>query len=184
MIGNTATTWGLASRLLHWVGAGFLVVLVAHGGWMTEFAPRDSRFEHYAWHASVGYALLVLMTVRLIWRLGNAVPALPGTSPERAAALISHWAMYVLVLGASFTGWALAGTFRQPLDSTLWGLVRVPPIVSGQDASLHKLFESSHSILSWTLATLVVVHVCAAFWHLAMRRDDVMQRMLTTARGP
>jgi cytochrome b561 len=64
MIVNTATTWGLASRLLHWVGAGFIVVLVAHGGWMTEFAPRDSRFEHYAWHASVGYALLVLMTVR------------------------------------------------------------------------------------------------------------------------
>ena len=185
MIGNTATTWGLASRLLHWAGAGFIVVLVAHGGWMTQFAPRAARFEHYAWHASVGYALIVLMILRLFWRLGNAVPALPGMSAaERVAALGNHWLLYALSLGASFTGWALAGTFRRPLDTTLFGLVRVPPIVASQDQALHQPLESWHGILSWALAALVVVHVCAAFWHLALRKDGIMQRMLTAPPRP
>jgi cytochrome b561 len=38
-----------------------------------------------------------------------------------------------------------------------------------------------HSVLAWILAAIVVVHVAAAFYHLWVRRDDVMQRMLPGA---
>ncbi len=184
MIGNSATAWGAVSRFLHWVAAVVIVVLVAHGWWMTEFAPRDARIAHYAWHASVGYALLALMFARLFWRLGNVVPGLPAMYAwERAASATGHWLLYALIFAAAFTGWALSGTLRQPLDS-VFGLFRIPPIVTSQDRALHGTLESWHAVVAWTLAVLVVAHVVAAVWHLVVRKDGVMQRMLRSAPQP
>jgi cytochrome b561 len=184
MIGDSATAWGSVSRYLHWVAAVFVVALVAHGWWMTEFAPRDARIAHYAWHASVGYALLALMFARLFWRLGNAVPALPAIPTwERAVTSVGHWTLYALIFAAVFTGWALSGTLRRPLDS-MFGLLRIPPIVESQDRGLHESLESWHAIVAWTLAALIVAHVVAAVWHLVVRKDGVMQRMLRSAPQP
>ena len=184
MIGNSTTAWGFVSRYLHWIAAILIVVLVVHGWWMTEFPPREARLAQYAWHASVGYLLLALMLARVFWRLANAVPGLPGTPAwERAAAVTGHWALYVLIFAASFTGWALSGTLRQPLDS-VFGVARIPPIVGAGGRGLHESLERWHSILAWTLAVLVVVHVVAAIWHWAVRRDGVMQRMLRSAPQP
>lgn len=38
--------------------------------------------------------------------------------------------------------------------------------------------EQAHVLLSWALALLVAAHVASAFYHLLLKRDDVMQRML------
>jgi cytochrome b561 len=58
------------------------------------------------------------------------VPALPVDAPrwEHAAAHAGHWGLYVLMLASAASGWALAGTFRRPLDS-FFGWFRVPPLV-------------------------------------------------------
>ena len=83
-----------------------------------------------------------------------------------------------MTLAASVSGWALVGTLSRPLDTTLYGWVRVPALVSIQDRTLHGQLEEAHEILSWTLAVLVRIHVAGAFFHLWFRKDDVMQRML------
>ena len=33
-------------------------------------------------------------------------------------------------------------------------------------------------LLSWTLALLIAVHVASAFYHLLLKKDGVMRRML------
>ena len=182
-IGDTATSWGPVSRVLHGVAAALILVLVAHGYWMTDFAPRGSHFPHYAWHASVGYALLALMFVWLFWRLGNTAPRLPtGSAWERVAVVAGHSVLYAMVFAAAFTGWALAGTARKPLDS-VFGLLRLPPIVNAQDPerALHATLVTWHSIVAWTLVTLVALHVAIAVRHWIVRKDDVRQRMIHSA---
>ena len=75
------------------------------------------------------------------------------------------------MFASTLTGWALAGTFRTPLNKDAFGLT-VPLIYASQDRAMHGLFEESHKILSYALAALVVVHIvggAAASFHQAQQ---------------
>ena len=169
-------SWGAGAKLLHWAAAALIFYLLIHGFWMVGL-PRDVRFGHYETHAAVGYLLLAVTVARLAWRWTHAVPAQPAGAArwEVLAAHAGHWGLYLLMLAAALSGWALAGTFGRPLDS-VFGWLRVPALVA--DRALHGPLEQGHVVLSWALAALVVVHVASAFYHLLWKKDDVMQRML------
>jgi cytochrome b561 len=91
---------------------------------MTHVSARPDRTANCAWHAALGYDFLALLLLRLLWRWTNPVPALLGALPrwEGIAAHAGHIGLYVLMLAASVTGWALAGTFRNPMAADLLGL--------------------------------------------------------------
>ena len=178
MIENSDTDWGWPAKLLHWVGAILILLLLGHGWWMTHMAPRPDRFAHYAGHAALGYDFLVLLVLRLLWRWTHAVPALPdGLAPwERMAARAGHIGLYLLMLASTLTGWALAGTFRTPLNKDVFGLT-VPLIFTSQDRAMHNLFEESHMILSYLLAALIIVHIGGALRHHFVKHNTVLRRM-------
>jgi cytochrome b561 len=180
MMRNSDAKWGWPAQAMHWLAGALILLLLFHGWWMVEVQDRALRFEHYGGHASLGYALLALMILRLAWRWLNAVPALPPESPRwmRIGARSSHLGLYVLILAASVSGWALAGTFRRPLEATFLGLVRVPAIVASQERALHELLERLHGALAWALAALIALHVAAALFHHFAKKDAVMRRML------
>jgi cytochrome b561 len=178
MFRNTAAAWGWPAKLLHWIGTIAILLLLGHGWWMTHMAARADRIAHYNGHAALGYDLLALLMLRLLWRWANSVPALPADLQrwERIAAQAGHIGLYLLMFAASLTGWALAGTFRTPMTKDMFGL-SVPQLVSGQDRFLHNLFEESHTILSYLLAALVVAHIIGALRHHFSKRNDVLRRM-------
>ena len=178
MLRNSQTDWGWLSKLLHWVGALAVLVLLAHGWWMVHAAPRPERFANYTWHAAIGYDLLALLVLRLLWRWMNPVPAMPGELKqwEVIAARSGHIGLYVLLFAASLSGWALAGTFKVPIRLDLFGLP-VVQIVSSSDRALHNFFEESHMIASYLLAALVVLHIAGALRHHFIKRNAVMRRM-------
>ena len=178
MIGNTDTAWGWPAKLLHWVGAIVILLLLGHGWWMTHFAPRPERLAHYAGHAGLGYDLLALLILRLLWRWTHAVPALPAGLArwEWLSARAGHIGLYVLMFCSALTGWALAGTMRTPFDRDAFG-IPVPLIFVSRDRFWHDLFEQSHMILSYLLAALVLVHFCGALRHHFVKNNDVFRRM-------
>jgi cytochrome b561 len=176
MVRNTTTVWGWPAKLLHWVGAILIFLLLGHGWWMTHFAPRPDRLAHYAGHAALGYDFMVLLVLRLLWRWANPVPVQPPESQrwERVAARAGHIGLYVLMFAASLTGWVVANTFRNPITKDLFGL-SFPQIA--QDRTYRNLYEGSHVILSYLLAALVVVHIIGALRHHFIKRNDVVRRM-------
>jgi len=176
MVRNTAAAWGWPAKLLHWIGALAVLLLLGHGWWMTHMAARPDRLAHYAGHAALGYDLLALLVVRLLWRWANPVPAQPHDSQrwERIAAQLGHVGLYVLLFAASLTGWAVANTFRTPIVKDMLGLP-FPQIV--QDRVFRNWYEESHMILAYLLGALIIVHIAGALRHHLIKHNDVLRRM-------
>jgi len=176
MTRNSIIGWGWPSKLFHWAAALAILILLLHGWWMTHMTPRPERAANYAWHAAIGYDLLALLILRLLWRWMNPVPAMPATLKpwEVMAARAGHIGLYLLMFAATLSGWALAGTGRRPWNLDMFGL-QIPPIVT--DSALHRPLEDWHMYLSYTLAALVVVHFVGALRHHVIKHNDVLRRM-------
>src|SRR4051794_31003345 len=128
---NSDKTWGWPAKVLHWIGAVIILLLLGHGWWMTHMAPRPDRLAHYAGHSALGYDFMVLLVLRLLWRWMNPVPELPSELKrwERISARVGHVSLYVLMLVVSITGWMVAPTFRTPITKDIFG-IDVPAIVT------------------------------------------------------
>jgi cytochrome b561 len=185
LLRNTAYGWGRPARVLHWLAAAAILILLGHGWWTThEMLPRSSeRLTGFAWHAALGYDLLVVMVLRLLWRWSGGVPALPEDSKrwERIAARLGHALLYLFTFATTFVGWALAGTMlRVSLTKDLFG-VSFPLIYTNQDRAMHELLEDAHKTLAYVLAVMIAVHVAGALRHHFVKRNDVLRRMLRHA---
>ena len=179
MLKNTATTWGSAAKLLHWAGAVLVIYLIVDGWWMTHMVERAGRFAAYGEHALIGYYVLLLTALRIVWRLANPTPPAPPDSLpwERLAAHASHVILYILTFGLSLTGWLMAGLGRRPLEAMMFGFVRVPLASRTPDRTLHDLLEDTHRALAYVLLALIVVHVGAALRHHFYKKNDILRRM-------
>ena len=182
MTRNSKTDWGWPAKILHWVGAAMILILIVHGWWMTHMTPRPERLVNYAWHAALGYDLFVILILRLLWRWLNPAPELPvGLQRwEHVAARLSHAGLYVLMFIVSLTGWMVATTFRVPMTKDLLG-IDVPPLVTTVDRSVRQWIEESHMVVAYVLAAVVLIHVVAALRHHVVKRNNVLRRMLWSA---
>jgi cytochrome b561 len=179
MLKNTTRSWGSVSRAFHW-GLGLVVIgMLAYGWWMNHMAARPDRLFHRTIHADIGYALLLLMVVRLIWRAVNPTPIPAGDAPrwERALAQLSHWALYAVTLAVAILGWAHSGAHR-PDYADWFGLFRVPQFTT-EDKANARLFEDWHIWMAYVLIGLVALHILAALYHQFVKDDNVVARMTT-----
>ncbi len=178
MLRNTKTSWGSVSRLLHW-GLGLAIIgMLAYGWWMNHIVPRPDRLFHRSIHADIGYVVLILMVLRLVWRATNPVPALPDGMPrwQRLSARVSYLALYGITILVALLGWAHSGAHR-PDYASWFGLFRVPQFTS-EDSANARLFEDWHIYMAYALTALIVVHVVAALYHHLVRDDNVTARMI------
>jgi cytochrome b561 len=183
MIRNTPSSWGSVARSFHWI-LGFVIIgMIAYGWWMNHFPARADRFFYRSIHADIGYVVLLLMGLRVIWRAINPAPPLPAGTPrwQRFAAQISHWALYVVTILVATLGWAHSGA-RTPNYSDWFGLFQVPQITS-PDKAAAGAYEDRHIFFAYVLLALIVIHIGAALWHHFVRRDRVGTRMFNGAEG-
>jgi len=176
---NTRGAWGLAAKLFHWLSAVLILFLVGYGWWMTHLLERAGRLTHYQLHSVIGWYVLFLIALRLVWRAANPAPPLPPELPqwERLTAHAAHWLLYALMFAVSISGWMVADTFRQPIEATLFGMIPVPHLVDASYRSHRGAIEATHLVLSYVLLALVVVHVASALRHHFWKRNDVLRRM-------
>jgi cytochrome b561 len=184
MIRNSTTEWGWAAKAWHWIGAAMIILLLGRGWWMTHMTLRPERLANYAGHSALGYDLLALSVLRLLWRWVNPVPAFPGDLKpwERMAAHLGHISLYVLIFVVSMTGWLLATTFRVPMTADLFG-INVPALVTNVDRAVRAWIEGSHMILSYVLGAAILIHMVGALRHHFVKHNDILARMTWGTRA-
>lgn len=181
MIRNTQKSWGSLSRWFHW-GLGLAIIgMLAYGWWMNHMAARPDRFFHRSIHADIGYVVLLLMVVRLVWRSVNAVPSAPAGTPrwQQVLARLDHAALYLLAIIVPLLGWAHSGAHK-PDYADWFGLFRMPQFTS-TDRAEARFFEHWHIWLAYVLVGLIALHIAAALYHHLVKRDRVLARMISGA---
>src|ERR1700726_4459560 len=97
--------YGWAAMTLHWVIAILLSVALV----LAWVLPRKSAPGYDALlelHKSVGITVLLLVVLRLSWRLGNPVaPAAGLTRLETRLSGLTHWVLYAIMLAIPLTGY-------------------------------------------------------------------------------
>src|SRR5690349_20845095 len=100
---NSERRYGAAAMALHWLMAFLLSALVALGLYMTSlpdvgFDTRKIRLILY--HKQLGLLALMLVALRVVWRVGNVLPHLVETIPDwqKVVARFVHLCFYALML--------------------------------------------------------------------------------------
>src|SRR5690348_14399726 len=124
-------------RLLHWLMALCILAMLFIGvGMVSTVKPKYLTLVSI--HKPLGIAILVLALVRLAVRLSYGTPPLPADLPEpmKLAAKLSHYALYVLMIGMPLIGWGMLSAASYPV--VLFGGAHLPAILPQSD-SLHAL---------------------------------------------
>ncbi len=169
----------------HWVIAIFVLFMLWYGHYVSDL-PRGSveRLEGFQMHYSIGFVILTLTVLRIIWRIISPAPPMVATMAKWQVLLAkgTHLLFYVLLLGLPLAGWATASTSSLNLPIMFFDLFQVPWFPFVRDAentrAVHELFEEIHKNLGWVMLGLFSLHVLAVFYHGLILKDGTLRRML------
>jgi len=180
---NTKERYGAVAIALHWLMAVLLVALVVLGLYMASLPDVgfDTRkITLILYHKQLGILALTLVSLRLLWRVGNALPRLVRDLPEwqRVAARFVHLCFYAVMIALPLTGWMMSSAAGIPVS--ILGLFTLPDLVAYSDRLFHLMVEI-HQWLGYALILLMLVHAGAALQHHFIARDDTLRKMLPFA---
>ena len=164
------------AQALHWLTSA-LVLAVLPLAWAATALPRDSGWKSpmFQFHKSVGLTLLALVVARILWRALHPPP--PEVTEPHALALVakvSHWLLYAIFLIMPVSGYLLSAYNGNATQ--YFYLFAIPGFE--KNPALRDAFVGVHLVGQWAVYALVALHVAGTAWHVALRRDYVLERML------
>jgi cytochrome b561 len=175
---NSTTEFGSLAKWLHWLVAIGIGVILYLGLEQAGMERGPEKMEMRVIHGSIALIVLLLMTMRIIWRFMNETPAHPEGMPgwQRASATFVHWAIYIAVFVQLISGPITVATGDN--NVSFFGLFEFSlPVEKTPEA--HHFWEEIHEF-SWKIvAALVVLHILGALYNHFIAKNDVLRRMST-----
>lgn len=169
--GTRAIRYSNIAVAIHWVSAALILTQVWLGFTFSDL-PKGTpeRAEFFAWHKTVGVAILLLALTRLAIRLIDAPPPYPADFPkwERRFAVWNHRAFYFLIIALPLTGLAAVSKGGAWIDLVYGMNFPTLPIPALGEA---------HEVLVFITIGLLVLHVAAALKNQYVNRGPVADRM-------
>jgi cytochrome b561 len=159
----------------HWIIAALVVFNIIVGLFHEGVPPLRALMGA---HKAVGITVLLLTLGRIAWRLTHRPPPLPAhlAAWETAAARLVRILFYLLLLIMPLSGWVMVSTSAHPRPLTWFGLFDIPFLAVSHAANAPA--GTTHSVLGYLFAALVVLHVAAAIRHHFLLRDTVLGRVI------
>lgn len=182
------TGYSLPARVLHWLGAAVVLVLIPIGVVMirlpvTTEPQAATVLRAFSWHKTLGVVALGLTLLRLA--VAAATPRPGPLHPDRRAETLLAGTVqaliYLLLVLLPLSGLALNtaapgyAPLLLPWDPQL-PFVPVSDLVAAQARAIHRA-------LAWLMMAALALHLAGAFRHALVDHDATLAR-ITSGRGP
>jgi cytochrome b561 len=177
---TTSTTPSLrytpTAKTLHWITAVLVLANIPGGILLGVLPDGPVKDTLYDLHRSTGFVILVVVLVRLAWRLTQgAPPPEPGLSKAQVGVSHAvHWTLYLLLLVMPILGWTGANAYGATVS--IYWLFDLPNLLA-KNEPLSDTLLGWHATLGLITAGLVSLHIAAALYHRFVRHDGVLARM-------
>lgn len=176
-VANTAEHYDLVAQSLHWIIVLLVVIQFAVGVRAHQLPVSLERLKLLARHKSIGITILILMLLRVLWRLYSPPPRLPADQRRwvAPAAHLSHFLLYALLLLMPLIGWMASSASN--LTVSWFGWIALPNLIH-PDHQIAQWLLLAHESTAWLLLAVIIVHTSAACWHQFVLKDNLLMRML------
>lgn len=165
--------YGNVAIILHWCMM-FLLIISFGLGWYMEDLEYSIRGDFIALHKNIGLTLLVLLFVRLSYRLLHTPVAFHDSKKwQRIVASYTHLMLYVTMLLQPLLGY-LSASFSG-YKTKFWGIPL--PHWGYKNTTLNDVFSEAHEWCGSVLLLLIALHVAGAFFHQIIEKKPLLSRM-------
>jgi cytochrome b561 len=164
------------TRFLHWTVAVMVLATIPIGVIMLqEGLARSTQNLLFILHKNGGVILLLLVVLRILWRLATPAPALPAHLPDwqKRAAKATQILLYALLLIMAISGYIRVRAGGFPIE--MLDALGVPGLVPRSD-TLAEAAKTIHAYARFPLAALIALHIAAGLKHLFVK-DGVFQHI-------
>jgi cytochrome b561 len=168
-------------QALHWLTV-VLMFAILPVAWIVGSLKEDTQ-RFYFWldvHKALGLSILLLTVVRIAWRIRDPAPRHPAGMPLWALRLAQAVTvgLLALMIVMPVTGYLwTTGHGYDIFDSAPFNAVHMPRI-GWKDKGLGDLAKSVHLVGRWLVFGLIGLHLAGVSYHLIVRRDGLLGRML------
>jgi cytochrome b561 len=175
---NDSLRYGAISMLFHWVIVILIIMQFVLANQEHHLKLGPAKIAILAQHKSIGITILLLATLRLVWRFFGAVPADPPRAPRWQALLAhsTHYLLYALLFAIPIAGWLMSSA--RNFSVSWFGFVTLPDLI-GPNKEAYSFLHETHEFLANALMYVAILHAIAALKHHFLDRDNVLRRMLT-----
>lgn len=180
-IKNTLEQYGSVAKLLHWGVFALFVFMFVVAEIMMDMDKGADKWMLYGWHKSTGILLLIIIAIRIIWRISNVSPLLADNMSAKAKTMahLAHFALYICMIGLPVSGYIMSMAGGHGIS--FYGLFDVINLIA-ENKELGGLAHEIHEILATAIYVLVPLHVLAALYHHKILKDDTLTKMLPTKK--
>ena len=167
---TSTTRYSKVAIILHWcIAIGILAMLISGLLIYQEWLSDAALFRLFQWHKSLGVVLLLLIILRILWRLLHSPPKLPSTfnTLQLRASTFGHIALYLLLVLMPMSGWLIVSTSELQVPTLVfnvfkWSHIPVPELFV---ESSHTIANSLHFYGSIIFTALITGHIAMVFKH-------------------
>lgn len=167
-----------AAQFFHWASVLFVAAAWLSGLLGDELPKGSIRHMGEFAHVMLGEAVVLLLVLRLVWRVVDPAPPAEATGLGPLmdlAARLAHFALYALLLAVPVVG--LVTLFQGGEALSLFGLYDIPSPWP-KNRELKHYAKELHEFLAHGLIALASLHAAAALFHHYVLGDRTLKRML------
>lgn len=174
---DRSNQYGPFARAVHWIMAILVLGMIPAGIAMVQpDIDRSLQNTLFIFHKNTGVLLILLILLRIAYRLRNPPAPLPVDTPgwQHMAASASHLGLYALLVIVPVAGYVRVKAGGFPIETL--DALGIPSLVPRSDA-LAEVAKTIHYFGGLGIAAIIAAHVGAAAFHGIIKRDGVFSRM-------